>query len=277
VRLWWRWAALILEVSVSRRDLVRREFFHPEAHEARTTYLFMSRYAVTRAHTVAAYGLLCDDRSPAQDQPLFLGLHAHGTFREAIAYWLELVSVQGREGPRTLQGYGVDLGMSYRLPLPWHPAVTLSVAFGSGDPTPQDRVDRSFRQTGLHDNEGKFQGIAKFKYYGELFDPELSNLLILTGGIGLRPTRTSSVDLVFHAYLQHTAVAQLRDTRLDTTPTGRSRQLGGELDLIVGYEPKPQVKMRGIVGVFVPGQAFPAHAEHAVFATLEVEYRLGHR
>ena len=277
VRVWYRWSVLTLEGSVSRRDLVRRELFHPEAREERTNYLLVGRYAVTPAHTVAAYGLLRDDRSPARDQSLFLGLQAHGTFRETVTYWLELAHVRGREGPRTLRGYGVDLGMTSRVPLPWQPALTVGVAFGSGDTDPTGRVDRSFRQTGLHDNEGKLAGVAKFKYYGELLDPELSNLLILTGGIGLRPMRTSSLDLVAHAYLQHTAAAQLRDARLDTAPIGRSRTLGRALDLIVGYEPRRQVKARWILSAFFPGSAFPADADPVFSTKVEVEYSLGHR
>ena len=118
----------------------------------------------------------------AQDQCLFLGVHAHGTVRETVTYWVEVAHVRGREGARTLRGYGVDVGLTSRLRLPWQPALTVGVAFGSGDTDPTGRVDRSFRQTGLHDNEGTWAGVAKFKYYGELLDPELSNLLVLTGG-----------------------------------------------------------------------------------------------
>jgi alginate production protein len=204
VRVGYHGSALTLDGAVSRRELVPRELFHAEVREAHTYYLLMGRYAVTTAHTVGAYGLLRDDRSPTRDQSLFLGLHAYGTVRETVTYWVELAHVRGREGPRTLRGYGVDLGITSRVPLPWQPALTVGVAFGSGDTDPAGRVDRSFRQTGLHDNEGTWAGVAKFKYYGELLDPELSNLLILTGGIGLRPTRTNSLDLVAHAYLQHT-------------------------------------------------------------------------
>ena len=277
VRVGYRWSALTLEGAVSRRDLVPRELFHAEAREERTYYLLIGRYAVTTAHTVAAYGLLRDDRSAPRDQSLFLGVHAHGTVREAVTYWMEFAHVCGREGPRTLRGYGVDLGMTSRVPLPWQPALTVGVAFGSGDTDPAGRVDRSFRQTGLHDNEGTWAGVAKFKYYGELLDPELSNLLILTGGIGLRPTRTSSLDLVAHAYLQHTAAAQLRDTRLDMAPLGDSRTLGRALELIVGYEPGREVRARWMLSLFVPGSAFPTDAEPAFFTKVEVEYRLGHR
>jgi alginate production protein len=138
-------------------------------------------------------------------------------------------------------------------------------------------VDRSFRQTGLHDNEGTWAGVAKFKYYGELLDPELSNLRVLTGGIGLRPTPTTSLDLVAHAYWQHTAAAQLRDTRLDIAPLGHRRALGQAFEVIVGYVPIRQVKARGIMSVFVPGAAFAAEADPATFTKVEVEYRLGHR
>ena len=90
---------LTLEGAVSRRDLVPRELFHAEAREERTYYLLMGRYAVTTAHTVAAYGLLRDDRSPARDQSLFLGVHAHGTVRETVTYWVEFAHVRGWEGP----------------------------------------------------------------------------------------------------------------------------------------------------------------------------------
>ena len=277
VRVTYHGAALTLDGAVSWGDLVPREPWHAEAREARTSALLMGRYAVTTAHTVAAYGLFRDDRSLAQDPFLFLGVHAHGTVRETVTYWVEFAHVRGREGARTLRGYGVDVGLTSRLPLPWQPALTVGVAFGSGDTDPTGRVDRSFRQTGLHDNEGTWAGMAKFKYYGELLDPELSNLLVLTGGIGLRPTRTSSLDLVAHAYWQQTPAAQLRATRLDLAPLGHRRTLGQAFEVIVGYVPGPQVKARWIVSVFVPGAAFPAEADPAYFTKVEVEYRLGHR
>ena len=63
VRVGYRWAALTLDGAVSWGDLVPREPCHAEAREARTYYLLMGRYAVTTAHTVAAYGLFRDDRS----------------------------------------------------------------------------------------------------------------------------------------------------------------------------------------------------------------------
>ena len=75
-----------------------------------------------------------------------------------------------------------------------------------------------------------------FLYYGELFDPELSNLLILTAGTGINMTEESSIDIVYHYYLQHKASDELRDAGIDAEPDGESKRLGSEIDLIIGYE-----------------------------------------
>ena len=82
---------------------------------------------------------------------------------------------------------------------------TFGVAFGSGDNNRRDGVDRNYRQSGLQDNNARFAGVTSFKFYGETVEPELSNLLIGTAAIGVRPTPRSSVDLVYHYYAQHRA------------------------------------------------------------------------
>jgi hypothetical protein len=74
------------------------------------------------------------------------------------------------------------------------PALTAAYAVGSGDDNPGHRVDGAFRQTGLQENEARWTGITRFKYYGELLDPELNNLTVVTVGLGLRPTKRSSLD-----------------------------------------------------------------------------------
>lgn len=111
---------------------------------------------------------------------------------------------------------------------------TLGFAFGSGDSDPDTDVDRNFRQTGLHDNSGKFNGNTKFKYYGEVFDPELSNMMIWTAGAGIRPSKNTSLDVVYHHYSQVDRSDELRDVDIDPDPTGKSRDLGHAVDLIVG-------------------------------------------
>jgi alginate production protein len=57
-------------------------------------------------------------------------------------------------------------------------------------------MDRAFRQTGLHSNEGRCQGRNYFHYYGELLQPELSNFQIWTVELGAPFWQSSSVEFV---------------------------------------------------------------------------------
>jgi alginate production protein len=151
------------------------------------------------------------------------------------------------------------------------PSVTVAYAFGSGDGNPDDRVDRRFRQTGLQENEARFNGVTRVKYYGELLDPELSNLLIFTGGIGIRPTRRSSIDLVYHYYLQDKVSTSIRGAELDADPSGISKRLGSEIDLVVGYEELRDIDLKWVLGYFIPSKAFPK-ADGSLFVNFEVEW-----
>lgn len=153
------------------------------------------------------------------------------------------------------------------------PSITLGYAFGTGDGDPDDSVDKSFRQTGLQANEAGFNGVPDFKYYGELFDPELSNLSIFTAGAGIKPTEDSSIDLVYHYYLQDTASDSLRDVGIDADPDGRSKRLGSEIDLIAGYEGiKNNLAVALMLGYFIPGKAFRSDSENSFLTKLVIEF-----
>ncbi len=149
--------------------------------------------------------------------------------------------------------------------------MTLGYAFGTGDPDRDDAVDRNFRQTGLQDNEGGFNGVSRFKYYGELFDPELSNLNILTVGVGARPASRTSVDLLYHRYTQHKASHSIRDSALNADPSGRSKELGAEIDLIIGYREVKDLRLELMLGYFLPGSAFPS-ASNGVVSRATIRY-----
>lgn len=193
---------------------------------------------------------------------------------ENLEFWLDFAQVRGRSGAQKIRGLGGDVGATYEFGLPLEPSLTLGYAASSGDADPDDGIDRNFRQTGLQDNEGRFNGVAKFQYYGEVFDPELSNLKILTGAIGIRPSKRTSIDLVYHRYTQHRATGSLRDSALDADPTGLSRRLGKEVDLIFGYRKREGRRASGLmtVGYFQPGAAFGNEAKKAFFARFEIKF-----
>ena len=133
-------------------------------------------------------------------------------------------------------------------------------------------MDGAFRQTGLQENEARWTGVTRFKYYGELLDPELSILAIVTVGLGLRPTKRSSIDLAYHDYRQETASARLRGAALAADPNGLSRRLGSELDLVVGYDGVTGLEIKGVLSYFLPGQAFP-QGDGSVFARVKLEWK----
>lgn len=273
VRLRYAQGTLTVDLSVSRDALVRRDLLaRTEERDEATNYILHAGHGFLDSIEVEAYAILRDDRSE-HVRPFFLGLRSRGEPVEDLDYWIELAYAGGREGSRRISGWGIDVGVTYEWQQGPKPSVTLGVAFGTGDRRPNDSRDGSFRQTGLHQNEADFGGATEFKFYGEVLDPELSNLAIFTAGVGVRPSDHVSVDLVYHYYLQHRASSTLRGAAIDAEPSGRSRRLGSEIDLVVGLvEILDRVEVKAVAGYFFPGSAFP-RADGAWIVASEVQFR----
>ncbi len=216
---------------------------------------------------------LFGQRYPKREEwALWLGGHLHGE-RESLDYWLDAAVVTGSRRGKRLEGLGFDAGGVLRL---WkRPRLYLigSIAYGSGNP---DDVDRGFRQTGLQDNSAKLGGVIRMAYYGEVLDPELANLWIVTLGAGVRPVRNTSVNLVYHHYRQVHALDELRDTELLTVkPGGTNRDIGHELDLVFGYRSRHGLRLEFVLGRFSPGRAFTGNAETATLIQCKIRYDFG--
>ncbi len=93
--------------------------------------------------------------------------------------------------------------------------------------------------------------------------------------MGVNPTEeTSSIELVYHYYIQTEARDSLADTGIDADPDGKQKSLGSELDLVLGYEGEENGFAAALVlGYFIPGSAFPGDAENSFLANLTLEYR----
>jgi alginate production protein len=202
---------------------------------------------------------------------------AHETARAGIlGYWLDTGYVSGEERLAELEaispgrsvveevrrrevgGWAVDLGATWILPRPFEPRIFAGFAIGSGDRSPEEGSDRSFRQTGLEENEAGFGGVEHFDSYGVLLDPELSNLEVWTLGAGLSLLRSSSLDLVYHYYRQVEASSSLRGADIDLPLTGRDRDLGHEVDLVLAIEEWERFELELIGSAFRAGRAFGA-------------------
>lgn len=271
-RLFYRAGPFGLEASVSREELVDRDLLNKDSTRDIDNFFLIGRYAISRDAELNAYALYRDDRSVRNRDLAHFGLRAIGEITDSLEFWADAAHVTGENGSEDLSGFGVDVGATYVFDTAFEPSLTLGIAFGTGDEDPNDGEDDDFRQTGLEDNSGKFNGVTQFKYYGEVLDPELRNMAIVTAGIGVRPTKRSSVDLVYHYYQQHHASTTLSGVDIDLDPEGREPELGHGVDLVVGYREIENVDIEFVLGAFVPGDAFSAAADTAWFGGLEIGY-----
>ncbi|WP_209428272.1 alginate export family protein, partial [Pararhodobacter sp. SW119] len=136
---------------------------------------------------------------------------------------------------------------------------TLGYAWGSGDSDPASETDTAYRQTGLQSNEARMGGFAKFHYYGEALDPDLSNIAIATAGVGITSNERVSLDMLYHHYREVTASA------------GGARHLGDGLDLVIGYRPARGIEIDAAIGWFKRGASATA-PRSGVTARIELEY-----
>jgi len=272
VRAAYRASGGSLELSVSRKALVDEDLLNEVEEEPVSNYMLVGAYAPNDEVTLGAYGIVRDDRGRGGDPVYFYGLSSKGTIGARLDFWLDVALVRGRDEGVDLRGTGLDFLGLYRIDAPLRPHVLLGYAFGSGDSDPDDGRDGAFRQTGLQGNEAELGGPTAFSTYGEAFDPELSNLSIFTAGLGARPREGISLDLVYHSYRQDKASDELRDAALEAEPTGQSRRLGSEIDLVLGFEEIEDFRISGFFGYFMPGRAFGPGADDALFARIEIEY-----
>ncbi len=269
-RVFYRLSALRFELSAGQQ---RQLNLLQDGNQAtRNAFIFNSSYDINPNNVVSAYAVAEQHESGAHGTPVFVGLHANGRVGR-LAPWLELAHVGGTSNGRKISGNGFDIGSTYEFPLPLRPSVTLAYASGSGDKTPFSGTDKNFRQTGLllEKNVAAFNGVALFKYYGTALDPELSNISIVTAGLGVRPLRYTSLDLVYHHYRQQEASAAIRNSNLTRQANGLNKDIGNEADIIAAYA-GTHVKVKFEAGYFMPGAAFRSDSDKAIITRLSMQY-----
>ncbi len=221
-----------------------------------------------------------DDEDKSDGDFTWLGVSALGRRQlgrlGGLSYWFDGAYMWGQEeffdfvGPsdrrelrpqrihsHTVSGWGIDAGATWELRLPLRPTLTLGYARGSGERGMQEQTDTGFRQTGLEGNNWKWRGgVNRFKYYGEILEPELSNLQVATAAIGIRLLRNSSVTLAWHHFRQVEAADFLRNVNIGADPDGQHRTIGQEWNLILGIEEWRHLQLEIIGGIFRAGPAF---------------------
>lgn len=274
VRVFHEVGGIKFDGSLSWQGTFDMDFLGNRSDKRVNNYFLSAEFFPAKKIRVSPYVVYRHDQSRQWSRPLFLGVHSSGKISKRMNYWAEFAWVHGKEKisgeTSDFSGIGFDIGGTYEFDSPLKPSIVAGFAFGSGN----TNKDKGFRQTGLQDNSAKLTGVTSVDYYGELFDPELSNMMIFTLGAGIRPQKKLSLEVIYHYYLQHHATDEIRDTNVDDDTTGLSRDLGSELDFVLGWRYSKQLSLKACLGVFMPGDAFPSESnETATFAKIKLRYK----
>jgi alginate production protein len=251
------------EAFAGREVLWDLDLLKKQERDRIDTYMLYADYRGVEDIKFAGYTVFRNDRARKEGRPLLFGVSAQGMPSESLSFWTQLAFLRGSdERKKYISAHAFDVGGTYRfLRLPFYPTVTLGYAFATGDGNPDDDKNSEFRQTGLQSNEAKFAGISQFKVYGEALAPELSNLEILTAGLGFRPAPTVSVDLVYHRYRLDKIADEIRNSALtalmNQDDANLSKYMGRALDIVLGFRNLFGVRRLGLdvrVGWFFPGR-----------------------
>jgi alginate production protein len=203
---------------------------------------------------------------------VWVGGTLNGRAGPAWSYWGDAAVRRGRAGATRLGGWALDGGVAHRWAAPWLPTLTFGFATGSGDSAPADDRQTRFRQTGLEDNQAYFGGLRRVGIYGDVFDPELSNLRVLTAGLGVRPLRQLAIDTVYHHFLQATPTTSSPSGNLNGALNGISPALGHELDVVLTFRAMTGLDLDLSAGVFIPGRAWAGPPKPAFFWRPQIRY-----
>jgi hypothetical protein len=157
---------------------------------------------------------------------------------------------------------------SYRLQ--WTPSAIddwsfiVGAARGSGDGNGDDGQDGAFRQTGL-------QGDSEV--FGELYQPELSNMLVRAYGVVWNARPNLEFALIGYDYEQVEASENVRDVSIELDTNGIDRDLGRELDLVVTIDALDGLELILIAAEFEAGAAYGSReGERAHYVSIELDY-----
>jgi alginate production protein len=250
-----------VDALAGRVGWLPRELFNQDSRGDRINhYAILAEIEPARDVHHAGFIVVSDDRERPEDYQISFGLRSYGEIGSGFNYWANAGLSGGKAEGRRLQGYGFDIGGTYRFDdHPLRPRLTLGYAWGSGDRDPASGTDRAYRQTGLQSNETRLGGFAKFKYYGEALDPDLSNIAIATAGVAITANERISFDVFYHHYRQVEMAG------------GGGRHVGDGLDLVVGFRPEGNLEIDAAVGWFKQGSSAAA-PESGVVARIEFEY-----
>lgn len=218
--------------------------FFRDAFEKRGAYAFVHAQRFSKKFVIGAYGLI---ESLEGKQRLHIAGYLATLGKERGGYELYAASVFGDAANGRSSGFAIDANLVSRFSgVRWKPQLILGLAAGSP----------GYVQPDLNSNKARDGGQAQFHRFGTVFQPDMSNLVVATAALGLRPSKTFSVDLRAHAYAQMQASNFAPVARVQGLTTGQSRHVGHEFSIVGAWRPNKKTKIELSAGVFKPGNAY---------------------
>ncbi|MEO6710635.1 MAG: alginate export family protein, partial [Planctomycetota bacterium] len=265
VRLLKNWAGLRFDLSLTTR------FIDGSQRDQDTTNVMAYVSGGTPKRGWGLWALDRDNRELADEETRHFGARLFGEWLPGFNVWAEGALLRGDQQGERASAEAFDVGSVWSPTFlgPLH--LVGGYAFGSGDDSALDQHSSTFHQTGLHDNKGKLDSATSLHYYGELVDPELANLGILTLGVGLHLEKRTTLTLLAHQYTLDHAQDALYGSNLRTSPDGVHPQIGWEYDLVLGTKRWENWQVELVFGAFDPGAAFPGGSS-AYLGAVQVKY-----
>ncbi len=200
----------------------------------------------------------------------WIGARVSGEFDKKYSYWGNIAYVDGdtqslgftanADGfPQvtsvsniSVSGVGLDFGGIYRTA---DYGFGFSYAYGQGSNGEGSSQDL-YIQPNNSNNKGNILGTTRYRYYGEMLDPQLSNIQILSLFAGITVFENTYLEFNYHKYIQNTASTQLRSSNLFIQTNGEDKDIGQEIDVIWGGKFENGQEIQLVISGFFGGDAF---------------------
>ena len=284
-------ARLVLDYYPLTIDIVGAELVNGQAFSGQPTHagasdlLFVNaRYELSDSplKDVEAYlgwvsqgssGPITSSRVPPtanSASPLIIGARADINPLDALQLWVEGAYEFGADGStpadNALSAILFNLGAKYTLKnVQWVPVLNGNYIYASGG--------------GKNNVDGSFVPWFDYAdgYNGYLFAPALTDIHIFNVGASVKPYENTTLALQVYYYLKadHDGIAGSNPNvdfgGMSVAPSAGSRDIGWEVDGILGYDYSKDVRAQLVYGAFVPEGAYRHAGTSAVAEEVRAE------
>ncbi len=179
------------------------------------------------------------------------GLRLAGKIKGSLDYEIEplyqfgSIANTNRHSEDTIGAFGGHFEAGYTFKSKYRPRIFTGYAFGSGDNDTKDKFYREFHGNVLNDN----YIVADSSLIGDLSgitvgSSRASGMHVIVGGTSIDPFPKLNLNVDYHQFI---AVK---------TPSGISKDLGGEVNLIAKYKLLPELDIIASANRFFTGKFF---------------------